>query len=52
MRQKYLTVFEIQKSACPLRGASILTVILHSAAWSLIDVGMYLSALIIFSTLP
>jgi hypothetical protein len=32
-----------QKAVCPLRGASILTVIVHSAVWSLDDMGMYLS---------
>jgi hypothetical protein len=52
MSQKYLTVFEIQKPACPLGGASILTAIVHSAVWNLVDIGMYLSVLINFSTLP
>jgi hypothetical protein len=46
-----LTVFEILKPACPLRSASLLTAIVHSAVWSLVDMGMYLSVLIIFSTL-
>jgi hypothetical protein len=37
-----LTVFEIQKSTCPLRGASTLTVIVHSAVWIFVEMGMYL----------
>jgi hypothetical protein len=47
-----LTVFEFLKPACPLRGAYILTVIVHSVVWCLFDMGMYISVLINFSTLP
>jgi hypothetical protein len=37
VRQKHLTVFEIRKSACPRRGASILTVTMYSDVWSLVE---------------
>jgi hypothetical protein len=47
-----LIVFEIQKPACLLHGASTLTVIVHIAVWNLVDMGMYLSVLINSSTLP
>ena len=33
-RQKYVTVFEIWKPALPMRGALILTVVMHSEMWS------------------
>jgi hypothetical protein len=35
LHQKHLTVFEIQKPSALLCSASILTVIMHSAVWSL-----------------
>jgi hypothetical protein len=47
-----LTVFENKEPACPLCGASILTVIVHCAVWSLVETGMYLSVLINLFTLP
>jgi hypothetical protein len=40
------------KTSLPTSSASILTVIVHSAAWSLVEMGMYLSVVINFSTLP
>jgi hypothetical protein len=42
VRQKHLTVFEIYKPACPLRGASILTVIVHSVVWSVVEMERWL----------
>jgi hypothetical protein len=42
VRQKHLTVFEISKPACPLCGASVLTVIVHSAVWSLVRMECWL----------
>jgi hypothetical protein len=42
VRQKHVTVFEILKPACPLRGASVLTVIVHSAVWSLVKMERWL----------
>jgi hypothetical protein len=42
MCQKHLTVFEIQKPACLLCGASILTVIMHSAVQTLVAIECWL----------
>jgi hypothetical protein len=36
VRQKF------KKTACPLRGASILTAIVHSAVWSLVEMERWL----------
>jgi hypothetical protein len=37
VRQKHLMVFEFWKPACPLRGASKLTVTMYSDVWSLVE---------------
>jgi hypothetical protein len=47
-----LTDFKILKQFCPLRGASILTVIVRSAIWSLVEIERWLVLLINVSTLP
>jgi uncharacterized membrane protein YiaA len=41
---------KFKKTAWPLLGASILTIIVYSAVWNLIEMGMYLC--VNFSTLP
>jgi hypothetical protein len=35
---KHMTVFKMSKPACPLRCASILTVIMYSYVWGLVQV--------------
>ena len=39
VHHKHLPVFEIWKLACPLSATSILTVIMYSDVWSLVDMG-------------
>jgi hypothetical protein len=48
VRWKTWQFLKFKKTVCPLCGASVLTVIVPSTVWSLLEMGMYLSVLIIF----